>query len=144
MFLTFILTGVRRSERWGHVNLVERTLRVVESKSEDGERLIALPHLLASELERHYAKSVHRLDDDYVFCHPTKGSRMDGEWFRQVRTAREVLGVEGRVSDPRPPSRGAHEPRRRSNADRADGHRGPPLDANDEAIPPPGGHDVRG
>ena len=43
VFLTFILTGVRRSERWGHVNLVERTLRVVESKSEDGERLIALP-----------------------------------------------------------------------------------------------------
>ncbi len=47
MFLTFMLTGLRRSElhalRWGHVNLVEGTLRVVESKSEEGERLIALP-----------------------------------------------------------------------------------------------------
>ena len=47
MFLTFVLTGLRRSElralRWGHVNLVERTLRVVESKCEEGERTVALP-----------------------------------------------------------------------------------------------------
>ena len=55
VFLCFILTGLRRSElvalRWGHVNLVEQTLRVIESKSEEGERLIALPRSLATELD---------------------------------------------------------------------------------------------
>lgn len=102
VFLTFILTGLRRSElvglRWGHVNLVERTLRVVESKSEEGERLIALPDMLAAELEHHYIESVYRSDDSYVFGHPTRGSRMDAEWFRQeFKTAREKAGIEGRV-----------------------------------------------
>ncbi len=36
VFLTFVLTGLRRSElvalQWRHVNLVEATLRVTESK----------------------------------------------------------------------------------------------------------------
>jgi integrase len=49
VFLTFILTGMRRSEvvalKWGHVNLIDRTLRVVESKTEEGERLIRAPPL---------------------------------------------------------------------------------------------------
>ena len=80
VFLTFILTGLRRSElvglRWEHVNLMDRTLRVVESKTEEGERLIALPHSLAAELERHYAETRYRADTDYVFAHPTKGSRL--------------------------------------------------------------------
>lgn len=102
VFLCFILTGLRRSElvalRWGHVNLVEQTLRVVESKSEEGERLIALPRSLATELERHYAASRYRSDTDYVFAHPTKGSRLDGEWFRlEFAKAREAAGVEGRI-----------------------------------------------
>lgn len=47
VFLALTLTGLRRSElvglRWRHVNLVEGTLRVEESKSEEGERRIALP-----------------------------------------------------------------------------------------------------
>lgn len=84
--------------RWGHVNLVERTLRVVESKSEEGERLIALPNSLALELERHYAGSVYRADTDYVFAHPQRGSRLDAEWFRlEFKAAREEAGIEGRV-----------------------------------------------
>ena len=100
--LCFILTGLRRSElvglRWGHVNLVEQTLRVVESKSEEGERLIALPRSLAAELERHYAASNYRADTDYVFGDPTKGSRLDGEWFRlEFAKAREAAGIEGCV-----------------------------------------------
>jgi len=100
--LCFILTGLRRSElvglRWGHVNLVEQTLRVVESKSEEGERLIALPRSLAAELERHHAASNYSADTDYVFGHPTKGSRLDGEWFRlEFAKAREAAGIEGCV-----------------------------------------------
>jgi integrase len=102
VFLTFVLTGLRRSElvalRWGHVNLVERTLRVVESKSEEGERLIALPHSLATEIERHYAASAYRADTDYVFAHPTKGSRLCADWFRlEFKAAREAAGIEGRI-----------------------------------------------
>ena len=82
----------------GTPNFTERTLRVVESKSEEGERLIALPHSLTAELEAHYASSSYRGDTDYVFGHPTKGSKMDGEWFRQeFIKARGAAGVEGRV-----------------------------------------------
>lgn len=102
VFLTFILTGLRRSElvglRWGHVNLSDRTLRVVESKSEEGERLIALPHSLATELEQHYAGTEYRADTDYVFAHPTKGSRMCADWFRlEFANARKKAGIEGRI-----------------------------------------------
>jgi integrase len=87
VFLTFILTGLRRSElralRWGHFNLVEGTLRVVESKSEEGERLIALPASLVNELMAHYQGSRYRADNDYVFAHPTKGSAWDADSFRE-------------------------------------------------------------
>jgi site-specific recombinase XerD len=102
VFLTFILTGLRRSElvglRWGHVNLIDRTLRVVESKTEEGERLIALPHSLATELEQHYAATRYRADTDYVFAHPTKGSRLCADWFRlEFKAARKAAGIEGRI-----------------------------------------------
>jgi len=47
VFLTLMLTGLRRFElqalRWQDVNMLDATLRVVESKSEEGERLIAVP-----------------------------------------------------------------------------------------------------
>jgi integrase len=102
VFLTLILTGLRRSElralRWGHVNLMEGTLRVVESKSEEGERLIALPAPLVDELMAHYRASTYRSDDDYVFAHPTKGSRMDGDWFRlEFKAALAAAGITERV-----------------------------------------------
>ena len=102
MFLTFVLTGLRRSElvglRWGHVNLVEATLRVVESKSEEGERLIALPLPLVDELASQYAETSYRTDTDYVFCHPKRGSRLGIDWFReQLDAALVAAGVEGHV-----------------------------------------------
>ena len=50
VFLTLVLTGVRRSElqalRWRDVDLVEGVLRVRDSKTEDGIRSIALPPTL--------------------------------------------------------------------------------------------------
>jgi integrase len=56
VFLTLALTGLRRSElvglRWRHVNLVEGTLRVEQSKSEEGERLIALPRAWSTSWSR--------------------------------------------------------------------------------------------
>jgi integrase len=54
VFLTLVLTGVRRSElqalRWRGVDLVGNVLRVRDSKSEDGIRSIALSTTLAEEL----------------------------------------------------------------------------------------------
>ncbi len=102
VFLTFILTGLRRSElralRWGHVNLVEGTLRVVESKLEEGERLIALPAPLVDELMAHYRVASYRSDDDYVFGHPTKGSPWCADWFReQFLAALAAAGITDRI-----------------------------------------------
>lgn len=102
VFLTFVLTGLRRSElrglRWGHVNLVEGTLRVVESKSEEGERTIALPAALVDELMAHYQQASYRSDDDYVFCHPTKGSPWSADRFRVVfDAALTAAGITDRV-----------------------------------------------
>ena len=102
VFLTFILTGLRRSElertRWSHVNLVEGTLRVVESKSEEGERLIALPRPLVDELMAHFQASAYRSDDDYVFGDPAKGSRINVKWFRrEFDAALLAAGITDRV-----------------------------------------------
>src|SRR5918996_6328022 len=76
VFLTLTLTGLRRSElvglRWRHVNLVEGTLRVAESKSEEEERLIALPRTLVAALAEQFTASPFRSDEDYVFAHPER------------------------------------------------------------------------
>jgi integrase len=102
VFLTLALTGLRRFElvglRWRHVNLVEGTLRVEESKSEEGERLIALPRTLVDELVAHFAGSSYRADEDYVFCHPERGSKLDADWYReQFLAALKIAGVNGRI-----------------------------------------------
>ena len=102
VFLTFVLTGLRRSElvglRWRHVNLVEGTLRVEESKSEEGERLIALPRTLVDELAAQYVSSPYRSDDDFVFAHPERGTRLDADWFRLAfRSALDAAGITGRI-----------------------------------------------
>ena len=43
-FLTFVLTGVRKSEltalRWRDVDLIDNRLRIADSKTETGERSI--------------------------------------------------------------------------------------------------------
>jgi integrase len=92
VFLTLALTGLRRSElvalRWRHVNLVEGTLRVDESKSEEGERLIALPASLVDEFARQFTASPFRSDDDYVFAHPERGTKLDAGWYRRTFQAR--------------------------------------------------------
>jgi integrase len=102
VFLTLALTGLRRSElvglRWRHVNLVEGTLRVEQSKSEEGERSIALPRTLVDELVAHFAGSRYRADEDYVFGHPEKGSKLEAHWYHDVfQEALTEAGVEGHV-----------------------------------------------
>jgi integrase len=87
VFLTLALTGLRRSElerlKWGHVNLLDGTLRVVESKSEEGERLIALPPTLLRELADQYALTPFKADSDYVFAYPERGTHLCDRWYRE-------------------------------------------------------------
>src|SRR5438067_2903710 len=72
LFLTCVLTGLRRSELrallWRDVDLIEMTLRVRDSKSEDGIRSIALSPGLAEELWQHRRASAFQGDDEYVFA----------------------------------------------------------------------------
>jgi integrase len=90
-FLTFVLTGVRRSElqalRWRDVDLIDNRLRVVDSKTETGERSIAIPRRLAEELWQHRRQSAFNGDADRVFAHPEKGSVYRYEVFSEALSA---------------------------------------------------------
>jgi integrase len=102
VFLTLTLTGLRRSElvelRWRHVNLVEGTLRVEESKSEEGERLVALHDSLVDELVAQFSETAFRAEDNFVFAHPERGAKLDAHWYRdRFLEALEAAGVEGQI-----------------------------------------------
>lgn len=98
MFLTLVLTGVRRFElqalRWRDVDLVECVLRVRDSKSEEGVRSIALSPTLAEALWQHRRRSGYQGDDERVFCHAERGSTIGHEWFaEQFRAALKEAGI---------------------------------------------------
>lgn len=102
LFLTAVLTGLRQFEllnlRWRDVDLVEKRLRVVESKSEDGRRSVAIPSLLAEELIGHLERTAYTGDDEYVFCHPQLGTRYRADTFAEhFEAARKKAGVTGRI-----------------------------------------------
>ena len=88
----------QRGLRWRHVNLVEATLRVEVSKSEEGERTLSLSPAAVGALMEQFTSSAYRSDDDYVFCHPTRGSMLDGKWHGdEFGKALVEAGVEGRI-----------------------------------------------
>jgi len=91
VFLTLVLTGIRsfelRALRWRHVDLVENVLRVAESKSEDGERTIALSPRLAESLWQHRRRSTFQGEDERVFCNERTGGPLDPADFREALTA---------------------------------------------------------
>jgi integrase len=102
MFLTLVLIGVCRFElqglRWRDVDLIENVLRVRESKSEEGERGIALAPTLAEALWQHRSKSSYQDDTDRVFCHPERGSKIDPDWYAaEFRKALKAAGITDRV-----------------------------------------------
>jgi integrase len=102
VFWTLVLTGVRREElrrlRWRDVDLVESVLRVTDAKSERGVRSIAIAPMLADELARHKDRSAYQGDDEPVFCHPEKGSRLPVEGYVEAfRAALRVAGIEEHV-----------------------------------------------
>jgi integrase len=93
-----MLTGVRRFEllalHWRDVSLIENTIRVRESKGEDGERLIALSPTLVDALAAHYQRTAFKGDDELVFCHPKRGTRLDPTWYAgEFRTALKAAGI---------------------------------------------------
>jgi integrase len=104
VFLTLVLTGLRRSElqrlRWGDVDLVENVLRVRDSKSEDGIRSIALSPTLAEELWQHRRGTAFQGEDELVFCHPERGTIYRAETFKAALTA--ALKAAGVEKAPRP------------------------------------------
>jgi integrase len=81
VFLTLILTGLRRSElqalRWRDVDLLDGVLRIRRSKSEAGERSIALSPALREVLAEQYQRTSFRGDDELVFC-PRNAGRSTG------------------------------------------------------------------
>jgi len=96
------LTGIRRHEiqglRWRDLSLTERTLRVVESKSTGGERLIALPSTLVETLSARYRYTPYKADADYVFAHPETGARLGVDWYAERLNEGARRGrIEGRV-----------------------------------------------
>ena len=92
---TGLRVGELRALRWGSVDLLEGTLRVVESKSEEGLRLVAIPPTLAGELADHYASSSYTSDSDFVFAHPTRGTRLETtHWYPgEFRKALAAAGI---------------------------------------------------
>lgn len=97
-FLTLMLTGVRRFElqnlRWRDVDLIGNTLRVRESKSEEGERSIALSPTLAEALWQHRRQSRYQGDDEFVFAQPERGGKIEQEWYAgEFRKALTAAGI---------------------------------------------------
>ncbi len=102
VFLTLVLTGMRRSElqalRWSDVDLVDNVIKIRDSKSEDGIRSIALSTTLAEELWQHRRRSSFQGKDERVFCHPERGTVYQARTFEEaLGAALKVSGIEGRV-----------------------------------------------
>jgi hypothetical protein len=69
---------------------------VRRSKSEAGERLIAISPMLRDVLSDRYRRTSFRGDDERVFCHPTRGTVYRAETFDPaLKAALAKAGVDG-------------------------------------------------
>jgi integrase len=98
MFLMLMMTGLRRFEllalRWRDISLVENVLRVAQSKSEEGERTIALARIVADALAAHYQRTAYKGDDELVFCHLERDSKINEKWYaKEFRAALKAAGI---------------------------------------------------
>jgi integrase len=98
IFLTLVLTGVRRNElrnlRWRDLDLLQRVMRVEDSKTEEGIRSIAIPATLVAALEEQYRRTAYKGEDEFVFCHPKTGKRYSEKVFAEQHTAaRKAAGI---------------------------------------------------
>ena len=79
------------------MSLTEGTLCIVESKSEEGERLLALPPTLVDVLTHRYQQTPYKADSDYVFAHPQTGAPLGADRYReQLRKALEAADISDR------------------------------------------------
>lgn len=142
VFVVLCLTGVRRFElmalRWRDIDFVDCVLRVRESKSEEGERSIALGPELMEELWQHRRRSSFYGDDERGVLQPAR---------RPPSRRRLPQGIQGgarrcrdRGSDPtvpRPPARVSDKRRRqRRGRDRSHGPRRAPKHEDDAGVSP--------
>jgi integrase len=98
VYLTLALTGLRRVEvtslRWRDVDLVDQVLHVRVSKTEQGERSIALVPALSEALWRHRRRTRFQGEDEYVFASPTSGRRLGADWYaQQFRKALKAAAI---------------------------------------------------
>jgi integrase/recombinase XerD len=98
IFLTLVLTGIRRRElqalRWADIDMLDGVLRVCASKTEDGIRSIALSSALVTALQEHYQQTAFKGDGELVFCHPERGTVYREHVFaEQFRAALKVAGI---------------------------------------------------
>ena len=124
------------------MSLTEGTLCIVESKSEEGERLLALPPTLVDVLTHRYQQTPYKANSDYVFAHPQTGAPLGADRYReQLRKALEAADISdrGRIQPFRDARRGADAPRAYSEGERSgtDDDRRTPLVRYNEAIPAP-------
>ena len=69
-------------------------LRVRDSKSETGERVIALSPSAVEALWQHRRRTKFQGDGEVVFCDPEIGSMIRPEWFAaEVRAALKAAGI---------------------------------------------------
>ena len=85
VFLTLVLTGLRRSElqrlRWRDVDLVDNLLRVRTRRARTGSaRLPSRPRWPRSW--QHRRSTAFQGDDELVFCHPERGTTYRAETFK--------------------------------------------------------------
>lgn len=96
------MTGVRRNElrelRWRDVDLLVGTMRVRGTKTEDALRSIAISPALVAALEDRYQSAAFKGDDEFIFCHPERGTRYSVRTFAEhFRAALKAAGIEGYV-----------------------------------------------
>ena len=100
VFLTLVLTGIRRSElqalRWRDVDLVENIVRIRDSKSEEGIRSIALAPTLAEALWQHRRRATDPGDDARVFASEAGGTYRAETFKAALEAALVKAGVEKR------------------------------------------------
>ncbi len=81
--------------RWRDVDLIENRLRVEDSKTETGERSIAIGKQLAEELWQHRRASAFQAPGELVFCHRETGGRFRSDDFKlELQAAFERAGID--------------------------------------------------
>jgi integrase len=98
-FRVFKFLGLRWCElaqlRWRDLDFVNARLRIVESKTEEGERVIAVPWELLQGFQRHYERSHYKHPDNRIFCNRNSGNRWNPKQYREaVKAAAESLGIQ--------------------------------------------------